>query len=139
MFLSTHAIETFQINGLLKAAQELVHSKIFSIKNKYLKPDENNLYMNEEEMRFNNIQFKDIFEYGQKKIKRLINKKRKHMEKKNIKNKTKKNVPLKDESASSSNSFSENEDNSLYDDVFKYDLILQFRNLKQEEDKVVLN
>ena len=48
MFRSTHAIETFQ---LIKAAQELGHSKISTTMNNYLKPEENNLYLNEEKLR----------------------------------------------------------------------------------------
>ena len=83
MFRSTHAIETFQINGLFKAAEELGHSKISTTKNNYLKPEENNLYMKEEEMRFNNFQYKDIFDYEPQKNKYFINKKRKQITKKN--------------------------------------------------------
>ena len=36
MFRFTHAIETFQQNGLIKAAQELGHSKISTTMNNYL-------------------------------------------------------------------------------------------------------
>ena len=64
MFRSTHAIEKFQIYRLLKAAEELGHSKITTTKNNYLKPEENNIYLKEEEIRFNNSQYKDIFNYS---------------------------------------------------------------------------
>ena len=63
MFRSTHAIETFQQNGLIKSAQELGHSKISITMNNYLKPEENNLYLNEEKLRFNNPNYQGIFDY----------------------------------------------------------------------------
>jgi integrase len=63
MFRSTHAIETFQKNGLIKAGEELGHSRIGTTKNNYLKPEENDLYLNEEKMRFNNSDYNNIFEY----------------------------------------------------------------------------
>lgn len=63
MFRSTHAIETFQQNGLIKAAQELGHSKISTTMNNYLKPEENNLYLNEEKLLFNNPNYQGIFDY----------------------------------------------------------------------------
>lgn len=66
MFGSTHAIETFQIHRLLKVAEELGHTKIATTKNNYLKPEENNLYLKKEEIRFNKSQYEDIFHYSSK-------------------------------------------------------------------------
>lgn len=37
MFRATHAIETYQKEGLLKAAEEMAHSKISTTRNKYFK------------------------------------------------------------------------------------------------------
>ena len=63
MFRSIHTNETFQKNGLIKAAEELGHSRISTTKNNYLKPKENDLYLNEEKLRFNNSDYNNIFEY----------------------------------------------------------------------------
>ena len=54
MFRATHAIDTFQSYGLLKEAKELRHYKLSITKNNYLRPDENNLFINEEKLKFNN-------------------------------------------------------------------------------------
>ena len=127
MFRSAHAIETFQINGLLKAAEELGHSKISITKNNYLNKKE-------EEMRFNNFQYKDIiFDYEPQKNKCFIKKKRVQTPKKNNEKKRKNSIFENDKNFSSSDSISENEDDSLYNDIFKYDVIPKLKNINKED------
>jgi hypothetical protein len=77
IFRSTHAIETFQKNGLIKAAENLGHSRIATTKNNYLKPEENDLYLNEEKLRFNTHDYNNIFEYLQNEETEFIKKKKK--------------------------------------------------------------
>ena len=123
MFRSTHEIEIFQKNGLLKAAKEIGHSKIVTTRNNYLKPDEDNLYLKEGETRFNNSQYNDIFQYSPSKNVVLKGKKRKSTYQNNCKRKNNIKDSFEEKEISFSESDSDYIADSLYDNIFDYNMI----------------
>ena len=127
MFRATHAIDTFQSYGLMKAAEELGHSQVSTTKYNYLKPDENNLYLNEENIIYKNIDHYNIFNYDIYNKKKFLNKKREGknsmVSKRSTVNNTKRNKNIMNIASSDSSDEEDNEDDSIYDGIFEYNSV----------------
>ena len=136
MLRSTHAIETFQKNGLINAAEELGHSRIATTKNNYLKPEENDLYLNEEKMRFNNSDYNNIFECLPNKEKQFIKKKRNNSTKKSKKEKLENKDLFNDENFSIQEYNSDSEDYSVFEDIFDYKMVPNLNIAKEDRENI---
>ena len=136
MFCSAHAIKSFKKNGLFKAAKELGHSKSANTKNSYLKPEDNNLYLNEGKVRYDNSAYHNIFDYLPNNNRQFIKRKRNNSNKKSNKNKVVNKDSFYDEKFSFSETNTISENYSIYDNIFGYGMIPNL-NITEKENKSI--